>query len=195
MKNLKNLILPLIVVLVFGISIYTVSSYNKNKSKNFAITNEQNPKVSTSTPTSNTPSEKDASKVPSLDFKLKNINGKEVSLSDYKGKKVFLNFWASWCGPCKSEMPDIEKLYEQTKNSDLVILTINLGEDKDTVKSFIDNAKYNFTVLLDLDQSVAAQYKISAIPTSYFIDEAGNIVSTIRGSLTLLQMKDYINKL
>ena len=189
MKHIKNLIFPLVFVLVFGICIYTVSSYNKNKSNGQVITNKEAPKVSDSNTDLN------VSKIPALDFKLKNLNGKEVSLSDYKGKKVFLNFWASWCGPCKSEMPDIEKLYEETKDSDLVIITINLGEDKDTVKSFLDKYKYNFTVLLDLDQSVAAQYKISAIPTSYFIDEAGNIVSTIRGSLTLLQMKDYINKL
>ena len=189
MKHLKNLILPLVTVLIFGICIYTVSIYNKNKSNGQVITNKEAPKVNDSSADST------VSRIPALDFKLKDLNGKEVSLSDYKGKKVFLNFWASWCGPCKAEMPDIEKLYKETKDSDLVILTVNLGEDKDTVKSFTDNAKYNFTVLLDLDQSVAAKYKISAIPTSYFIDKEGNIVSTIRGALTLEQMKDYISKL
>ena len=72
----------------------------------------------------------DSEKIAALNFKLKDLNGVEVSLSDFKGKKVFLNFWASWCPPCKAEMPDLEKLYQETKDSDLVILAVNIGEDK-----------------------------------------------------------------
>lgn len=200
---MKKIILPLVVVLVFGISIYTVVDYNKSKSKDIEITAKSTePNSSTAAikePTNGNPSptvkSPGADKIAALDFKLNDINGKEISLSDFKGKKVFLNFWASWCPPCKAEMPDIEKLYGQTKDSDLVILAVNIGEGNATAKSFIDDNKYNFTVLLDSNQSVARQYSIVAIPTSFFIDKEGNIVSTIKGGMTLQQMKDNINKL
>ena len=130
-----------------------------------------------------------------IDFKLKDLNGKDVSLNDFKGKNVLLNFWATWCPPCKAEMPDIEKLYQENKNSDLVILAVNLGEDKQTVKSFIEKNKYNFDILLDSDQDVAIKYNIVSIPTSFFIDKEGNIVSKKIGAMTLEEMKSYINLL
>ena len=200
---MKKLIWPLIAVLVFGLSIYTVADYNKNNSKNLDIIAKETPKENTTVPNVSSDTEKeapaksitDAVKIAALDFKLIDLNGKEVSLSDFKGKKVFLNFWASWCPPCISEMPDIEKLYTETKDSDLVILAVNLGEDKATVKDFSDTNKYNFKILLDTDQSVGKQYNISAIPTSYFIDKEGNIVSTVKGSISLEKMKSYISKL
>lgn len=200
---MKKLIWPLITVLIFGISIYTVTNYNKNKPKDLDIITNEAPKENTTVPNASTDIEKDApieivtnpEKVAALNFKLKDLNGKEVSLSDFKGKKVMLNFWASWCRPCISEMPDIQKLYNETKDSDLVILAVNLGEEKATVKSFTDINKYNFTVLLDLEEIAGRQYSITAIPTTFFIDKEGNIVSTVKGAITLEKMKMYISKL
>lgn len=195
---MKKIIWPLVAVLVFGISIYTVVDYNKNKGKDLDITTNENSTTKKAYDAAKDPStvkSSDAEKIAALDFKLKDLNGKDVSLSDYKGKKVFLNFWASWCPPCKAEMPDIEKLHQQTKDSDLVILAVNIGEDKTTAKSFMQSNKYSFTVLLDSNQNIAAQYNISAIPTSFFIDKEGNIVSTIKGGMTLEQMKTNISKL
>jgi peroxiredoxin len=208
---MKKIIWPLVVVLVFGISIYSVTNYNNKKSEQLALIAKQNSNAKIAAQNAKDSSEAAAKaaealkaadtksstekRIAATDFKLKDLDGKEVSLSDFKGKKVFLNFWASWCPPCKEEMPDIEKLYEETKDSDLVILAVNLGETKNTTKSFIDNNKYNFQVLLDSDQSVANQYNITKIPTSYFIDKEGNIVSTVSGGLTIDAMKDYISKL
>jgi peroxiredoxin len=208
---MKKIIWPLVVVLVFGISIYSVTNYNNKKSEQLALIAKQNSDAKIAAQNAKDSSEAAAKaaealkaadtksstekRIAATDFKLKDLDGKEVSLSDFKGKKVFLNFWASWCPPCKEEMPDIEKLYEETKDSDLVILAVNLGETKNTTKSFIDNNKYNFQVLLDSDQSVANQYNITKIPTSYFIDKEGNIVSTVSGGLTIDAMKDYISKL
>jgi thiol-disulfide isomerase/thioredoxin len=199
---MKKLILPLLVVLVFGISIYTVTNYNKNKANDLIIADEEKSNIN------NKPSESDVSnkasstnknaisdKNPALDFKLKDLNGKEVALSDYKGKKVFLNFWASWCPPCKAEMPDIEKLYEETKDSDLVILAVNVGESKSEVASFLNDNSYSFPVLLDSDQNIYNQYNIKGIPTSFFIDKDGNIVSSKEGAMSLDEMKSYISKL
>ena len=92
-------------------------------------------------------------------------------------------------------MPEIEKLYQETKDSDLVIVAIEIGEPLDTVKSFIDSNKYNFKVLLDSDQNVAAQYNIASIPTSYFIDVDGNIISKNVGSMDIDEMRAYIKTL
>lgn len=129
------------------------------------------------------------------DFTLLDLEGNEVSLSDYKGKKIFLNFWATWCPPCKAEMPDIEKVYQETKDSDLVILAVEIGEPLETVKSFIDENDYNFKVLLDIDQSVASTYNISSIPTSFFIDEDGYIIEKRVGGMNEDQMMEYIETL
>ena len=118
-----------------------------------------------------------------------------AAIQSEKGKVLVLNFWASWCPPCKGEMPDIEELYMQTKGSDLIILAVNIGEEKTTAKSFMDKNKYNFTVLLDSNQSIATQYNIAAIPTSFFIDKEGNIISTVKGGMTLEQMKNNTSKL
>lgn len=200
---MKKIIWPLIFILIFGISIYTVTNYNKNKPKDSDIITKETPTESTTVPNESTDIKKDdrteivtnPEKVAALDFKLKDLNGKDVSLSDFKGKKLMLNFWASWCRPCMSEMPDIQKLYNETKDSDLVILAVNLSEDKATVKSFADINKYNFTILLDSEENVGRQYTITAIPTTFFIDKEGNIISTVKGAITLEKMRMYISKL
>lgn len=94
-------------------------------------------------------------KIKAIDFKLKDLEGNEFSLSNLKGKRVFLDFWATWCPLCKAEMPEIEKLYQETKDSDLIIVAVDIGESLNTIKIFIDSNKDNFKVLLDSDQSVA----------------------------------------
>ncbi|GIM27649.1 hypothetical protein CPJCM30710_03150 [Clostridium polyendosporum] len=189
---MKKFIFPILAVLLFSISMYTVINFNKdnsntnsNSSTQATINNEDTVKNSQSSTTSE--------KVSALDFRLKDLNGKEVSLNDFKGKKVFLNFWATWCPPCRAEMPDIEKLYQETKDSDLVILAVNIGEDNNTVKSFIDKNTYNFRVLLDTDQSVASKYDIVSIPTSFFIDKEGYIIAKKIGAMSLEEMKSYVN--
>lgn len=208
---MKKILITLVILLVIGGSVYTVNSYNKTKDNNTnSIKTEENAtsNESKASNNSNASSEENNTnnglsgsnaseilKVKAMDFKLKDLSGKEVSLSDYKGKKVFLNFWASWCPPCKQEMPEMEKLYQETKDSDIVILAVNLGDDKATVDEFITNNKYNFKVLLDTDTTVAGNYGIVSIPTSYFIDKDGNIVNKHIGSMTIEDMKNYINNL
>lgn len=130
-----------------------------------------------------------------MNFTLKDLAGNTVSLEGLKGKRVFLNFWATWCPPCKAEMPDIEKLYQETKNSDLVIIAVNVGDPKETVQSFINKNKYHFTILLDLDNAVATQYNITGIPTSFFIDRDGNVMNHTVGALSYDAMKNNVDKL
>lgn len=189
----KALIALIIAFSLTGFSIYTIynsdSSNSKSDSSISLVSDKNNNSDEPIEVTTN------SIKTKAIDFKLKDLNGNELSLSDLKGKKVFLNFWATWCPPCKAEMPEIEKLYQETKDSDLVIVAVEIGEPLDTVKSFIDSNKYNFKVLLDPDQTVATKYNITSIPTSYFIDTDGNIASKHVGGMNIDQMKAYIKTL
>jgi len=179
--------ITIVSVTLVGVSIYTLKNYN-NKPKT-TVENTANGKTTTTKINPN------IIKTKAIDFKLKDLSGKELSLSDLKGKKVFLSFWATWCPPCKAEMPEIQKLYEETKDSNLVIVAVEIGEPLSTVNSFIDENKYSFKVLLDSDQSVASKYNVASIPTSYFIDVDGNIISKSIGGLNINQMRAYIKTL
>ncbi len=127
-----------------------------------------------------------------VDFTLKDLEGQEVSLSDYKGKKVFLNFWATWCNPCKEEMPEMEKIHQ--KYEDVAILAINLDTDED-IQGFMDEHGLSFKALLDVDEVVNKQYQVVSIPTSFFIDEEGIIRKKVQGILDYEMMEENINAL
>ena len=130
------------------------------------------------------------------DFELKTLSGEEVKLSDYRGKKVFLNFWATWCTPCKEEMPEMEKIKAEYGN-DLVVLAVNIDSQND-VKAFADNYGLTFPILLDTEskkQSVNDLYQVKYIPTSYFIDPSGIIDSVYLGAMNDKQMKENIGQI
>lgn len=189
----KYIILFAIIAVIFG-SVFEVNNYNKSNKKSQVESSQNNNAINSNSAT-NTGVSKETLKIQANDFKLQDLSGKEVSLSDFKGKKVYLNFWATWCPPCKGEIPDIEKLYNETKNSDLVILAVDIGEDRDTVQSFLKSNNYNFNVLLDMDQSTASKYSISGIPTSYFINKDGTISAKRVGAMSLSEMKSYISSI
>ena len=109
------------------------------------------------------------------DFQLPSLNGQSVSLSDFRGKPVLLNFWATWCGPCRFEMPFIQGIYEEWSDKGLVVLAINTGESSSKVRGFLQSHSLSFPVLLDTNQDVALKYNIRAIPTTFFIDKDGII--------------------
>ncbi|MBP1755379.1 MAG: hypothetical protein H6Q59_1777 [Firmicutes bacterium] len=125
--------------------------------------------------------------IPAFDFTLVDQYGNEHTLSDYKGKVVFLNFWATWCPPCKKEMPDIEALYQDTgKNEgDIIVLGVanpvsaeypnNSDVSKDEVIKFLKDNNYTFPVVFDTTGEVLANYYISSFPTTFFIDAEGNV--------------------
>jgi thiol-disulfide isomerase/thioredoxin len=121
------------------------------------------------------------------DFTVIDVNGKEVSLSDFKGKPVVVNFWASWCPPCKEEMPYFNELYKELGDEVqfmMVDLVDGSRETVDAAKAFIKENGYEFPVYFDTDQEAAIAYGIYSIPTSIFIDAEGKIVRSITGSMT-----------
>lgn len=123
-------------------------------------------------------------------FTLKNLDGKEISLEDYRGKKVLINFWGTWCVFCDIEMPDIQKLDKE--NEDIVVLAVNVMEGKETVKKYITDGGYEFEVALDEKGTVARTYLVSGYPTSYFVDEEGILVQVVPGMMTYDQMNKVV---
>ncbi|MFC1870548.1 peroxiredoxin family protein [Chloroflexota bacterium] len=118
------------------------------------------------------------------DFQLQSLAGHTVSLSGQRGQPVLLNFWASWCGPCVSEMPFLQEIYEQWSGRGLVLLGINIGESSDKAEQFMQSHELSFPVLLDIKTEVARKYNISGIPTTYFIDQNGVIQEVIIGAFS-----------
>ncbi|APH05104.1 TlpA family protein disulfide reductase [Bacillus weihaiensis] len=130
-------------------------------------------------------------------FELTTINGEEMSLADLKGKKVMLNFWATWCPPCRSEMPDMQKLYDDY-NGEVVVAAVNLTSSEkniETVESFVNELNLTFPILLDKKGKINNQFEIISYPTTYFIDEEGIIQTKFVGALTYEQMNTFIRGL
>ncbi|GAX91836.1 thiol-disulfide oxidoreductase ResA [Effusibacillus lacus] len=118
-------------------------------------------------------------------FTLSDLNGNKLSLADLKGKVVLLNFWGSWCDPCRQEMPAIQAAYEQYKDKGFVVVGVNIGESKVTAKGFADRYGVTFPVVLDKDREVTLErYKVGPIPSSFFIDKQGNIQYRYEGPMT-----------
>ncbi|HFL2477897.1 TPA: cytochrome c biogenesis protein/redoxin [Clostridioides difficile] len=141
----------------------------------------------------------DEDRIKSIDFTLTDQYGKTHKLSDYEGKVVFLNFWATWCPPCKEEMPYIEQLYKDynKNNDDVVILGVaspNLGREgsREHVVNFLKDQGYTFPVVLDEDGALAYQYGINAFPTTFIIDKEGYVTQYIPGAMDKATMVSFI---
>ena len=115
--------------------------------------------------------------VDAIEFTLESLAGGEISLSQYRGDLVFLNFWATWCGPCIEEMPSMQALYDAFAHRGLEIIAVNLQEDRETVAEFITEHPYTYPIALDYRGSVASRYSVRGIPTSYFISPDGRILA------------------
>ena len=112
---------------------------------------------------------------PAPDFELPDLDDRLHKLSDYRGKVVVLNFWATWCPPCRYEMPSMQRGSEKTRDENVVFLGVNVGEDQDTVFTFLADYPVDFPLLLDRDARVIEQYPVTGLPTTYIIDPEGRI--------------------
>ena len=121
---------------------------------------------------------------PAPDFQLPNLEGQSISLSDFRGKPVMLNFWATWCAYCRYEMPYIQEIYEgwTGKPPSVVVLAINTGESSSKARGFLESHGFSFPVLLDTTEAIAQSYSVRGIPTTFFIDEDGIIQEKIIGA-------------
>ena len=140
--------------------------------------------------------------VAAIPFTLKDQYGKTHTLDDYKGKIVFLNFWATWCPPCRAEMPDIQKLYERSSREgkdSVIVLGVaapKLGSEKDEagIKAFMEKNGYSYPVLMDKGGKLFEAYGIRAIPTTYLIDRRGNVIGRVQGALSAENLEKIIQQ-
>lgn len=129
-----------------------------------------------------------------VDFKLQNLKGENITLSDYKGKVVVMNFFATWCPPCKAELPGFMNTKEKYKDKNIVFLFIDIQESADTVKSFVEDRGYaDMNPLLDADGRISNKYSIRGIPRTYILDKEGNIVFSNEGYLDETALKAAID--
>lgn len=118
---------------------------------------------------------------PAPDFSFTMPDGSEIKLSDYRGQQVILNFWASWCAPCKAEMPDIQRVYEAHKGNGLVVLAINREEDLATIQQFVNEMGLSFPVVANVSGDISQQYGALGLPTTFFINSDGTVNSLRKG--------------
>ena len=118
---------------------------------------------------------------PAPDFTLKSNQGENLRLEDYRGQVVMLNFWASWCGPCRTEMPLMDDIYEEYKDLGFTVLAVNVDEDSTDAKRFLDAVPVSYPILYDNTSTVTAAYGVDAMPTTVMIDRDGNARFVHRG--------------
>lgn len=201
-SKLKTLLGILALVVLIGAAYFV---YNNLADRYKPIKKEQGIKQAQSTQkeqitqqTQSTQTQQANGRIKALDFSVLNSDGKSVKLSDFFGKPIVVNFWASWCPPCKSEMPYFNKVYAEVK-SDVEFMMVDLvdgqRETVDTGKGYVDKQGYTFPVYFDTDQEAAYTYGIQSIPTTLFIDKDGYIVNVEQGSMdeeTLLKNIELI---
>lgn len=110
------------------------------------------------------------------DFVLNDLDGNQHRLSDYRGRVIIVNFWATWCPPCRAEMPSMQRAWEQLEKEGILMLGIDVGEDEDTIFQFTASYPVEFPLLMDSDSSVINQWPVRGVPTTFVVDPKGRIV-------------------
>ncbi|MFT4416821.1 TlpA family protein disulfide reductase [Fredinandcohnia humi] len=134
---------------------------------------------------------------PDFELSLLSEDRETVSLSELKGKKIILNFWASWCHPCTEEMPEFQEFYE-TKNGDIEVFAINMTATEvkaENVQKFLDGKGFTFPILLDEENLASSDYGILTVPTTFFINSDGTISDRKIGQMDLEMIQNYVNRM
>lgn len=126
-------------------------------------------------------------------FVLQSVDGERIELKDLKGKGIFLNFWGTWCGPCKQEFPYMANQYQVFKDRGVEIVAVNVGESNIAVKNFMDAYGVNFPVAMDKDRQVTEAYDITPLPTTFLINPEGKVIKVIKGTMTERNVYEYMN--
>ncbi|GAC1309028.1 MAG: TlpA disulfide reductase family protein [Vulcanimicrobiaceae bacterium] len=129
---------------------------------------------------------------PAASYAIKTLDGADDSLERYRGRIVLVNLWASWCAPCRSETPALERLFEENRTRGLVVLGIDQGESEAAASTFAREMRLTYPILLDEQQQYGRAYAAIGLPTSLVVDRTGHIVRGIDGELTLAQMREAV---
>jgi peroxiredoxin len=114
-------------------------------------------------------------KPPAPDFQLSDVDGNIHRLSDYRGRVVIVNFWATWCPPCRAEMPSMQRAWEKLQQEEIMMLAVNVGEDEDTIFQFTANYPVEFPLLMDLDSKIIEEWPVRGLPTTFVVDPQGRL--------------------
>jgi thiol-disulfide isomerase/thioredoxin len=186
---MNNKIKTIIKILIFGAFLGIVYFVYTGLSDNYQ---------SSQTKIGNEAAQQGKNKQAAPDFTVYDGSGKEVKLSDFKGKPVVLNFWASWCPPCKSEMPHFNSVYAESKN-DVMFLMVDMVDGQRETQSigqkYITDQGYSFPVYFDNNQDAANVYGIRSIPTTVFIDSQGNIIAAYQGAINEAKLKEALDSI
>ncbi|KOY16198.1 peroxiredoxin family protein [Paenibacillus xylanivorans] len=132
------------------------------------------------------------------DFELNSLDGKSFKLSDFRGQKVIVNMWATWCPPCRAEMPDMQKFYDKYKDENTSVIAINMTTSEksvDRIPEFLDEFGITFPVLLDKQNKIGEIYQVYALPTSYIIDSQGIIQQKVTGPMNYEMMEKLVKEI
>jgi cytochrome c biogenesis protein CcmG, thiol:disulfide interchange protein DsbE len=132
---------------------------------------------------------------PAPDFALQTLDGQTLQLSDLQGQAVVLNFWASWCPPCRAEMPELEQTYQEHQDNGLVVLGINQGEQQAIAEGFVQRFLLTFPVVLDQELVASRNYKVNSLPTTFFIDRNGVIRDQVTGQMNTALLDEKLRSI
>lgn len=187
-KYVKFLILAVIIVAGFiGVKLVYDNLSEEYQPESGLMTESEKP--SSDEPSVNTSESEESAgdeEAKAIDFTVEDIDGNKISLHSKIGKPMVVNFWASWCSPCKAELPDFQKAYDDLDGQVefmMVNLTDGRSETVKTASSYIESQGYTFPVYYDVNQEAAMAYYVVSIPTTYFIDSAGNVVASAQGMI------------
>ena len=175
-------------ILVIGMIIFMVGAY--------ALYTQLSEKIAPPEQLATQPTQQTQQTQKAPDFTVYDKEGNPVKLSDFFGKPIVLNFWASWCGPCQSEMPDFQEKYEELGN-DIQFLIVNMTdgqrENQTLAEAFIAQKGYTFPVYFDLESNAAMTYSVYSLPTTYFIDAQGNVTAQATGAIDAATLQKGID--
>lgn len=189
-KNLLSIAIILLALAIVFVNLWKPSA-DKGSTSNAAVENEEESVETEDIPGSDLTQVEEGKPAP--DFELTTLDGKTMKLSDLQGKKVILNFWATWCPPCKAEMPHMQNFYEKHKEDDIEVVAVNLtniDNGRKDIEKFVKDYGLTFSIPLDENGMIGPQYQAFTIPTSYILDTKGVITKKIVGPMDEGIMED-----